>query len=402
MLQDAAESLRIFARFAYASRCARDRRRIQGLALPDSDRFTPPDQSALAKDPVEAPPPERKLAAILAADVEGYSRLMHADEERTLAVLTSHRQIVDNLIEAAHGQIFGTAGDSVLAEFPSIVEAFYCAVAIQQALAKANAALPEEQRMHLRIGINVGDVMVKDGDVFGDGVNIAARLEGLAEPGGICVTRGVRDHLRDRLDTAFEDLGEHSVKNIPRPVRVFRAIFDPDAEPSLPVEWKNHAESGGQTPEPPVDPVELAFWQSVQASNDDNEYRIYLERYPAGTFVDLARARLDSVTASPTADTDETNVELVFWQSVQASNDDAEYRIYLERYPNGAFADLARARLDNGAAPQAETGVELAFWETVRDSGNPKMIGAYLDKYPRGEFRSLAQILLDTLEDGAP
>jgi class 3 adenylate cyclase len=168
---------------------------------------------------MESPPLERKLAAILAADVEGYSRLMHADEERTLATLTAHREIVDNLILGAHGQIFGTAGDSVLAEFPSVVEAFHCAVAIQQALAKANAVLPPEQRMQFRIGINIGDVMVKEGDIFGDGVNIAARLEGLAEPGGICVTRGVRDHLRDRVDIPFEDLGEHSVKNISRPMR---------------------------------------------------------------------------------------------------------------------------------------------------------------------------------------
>lgn len=126
---------------------------------------------------------ERKLAAIMAADFEGYSRLMHDDEEQTLATLTRHREIVDGLINAAHGQIFGTAGDSVLAEFPSVVEAYNCAITIQQALAKANAALQIGQGMHLRIGINVGDVMVKDDDIFGDGVNIAARLEAMAEPG---------------------------------------------------------------------------------------------------------------------------------------------------------------------------------------------------------------------------
>ncbi|HWT29650.1 MAG TPA: adenylate/guanylate cyclase domain-containing protein [Propylenella sp.] len=363
----------------------------------ESKPFTFPPELVPGADPPQAPLLERKLAAILAADVEGYSRLMHADEERALAVLTSHRQIVDNLIEAAHGQIFGTAGDSVLAEFASIVDAFHCAIAIQQALAQANAALPEEDRMYLRIGINVGDVMLKNGDVFGDGVNVAARVQAMAEPGGICVTRAVRDHLRDRIDAKFQDLGEHSVKNIARPVRVFRAIFDPDAEPTVPLQWTSPPDAG-QTHEPPVDPVELAFWQSVQASNDDNEYRIYLERYPHGTFVDLARARLETVTPSATADTDETNVELVFWQSVQASNDDAEYRIYLQRYPNGAFADLARARLDNGRGAHTETGVELAFWETVRDSGDPKMVRAYLQKYPNGEFRSLAEILLDKLE----
>ena len=291
---------------------------------------------------MEAPPLERKLAAILAADVEGYSRLMHANEERTLAILTAHRQIVDHLIVSANGQIFGTAGDSVLAEFPSVVQAFYCAIAIQQALKSANAALPPEQQMFLRIGINVGDVMVKEGDIFGDGVNIASRLESLAEPGGICVTRGVRDHLRDRVDTAFEDLGEHSVKNIPRPVRVFRAIFDQDAPPSLPDEWVAHSNAAAD--EPPLAAEDKA-------------------------------------------------VEVAFWESVQASDDDAEYRIYLDRYPDGTFAELARARL-NGASAVEDPAVEVAFWETVRGSDNPAMVQAYLDKYPDGEFARLARIML--------
>ena len=182
---------------------------------------------------METPPLERKLVAILAADVVGYSRLMHDDEERTLATLTAHRAIIDELIANGRGEIAGTAGDSVLAEFASVVDAVRCAVSIQQALAKANEPLPAESRMLFRIGINVGDVMVKDGDIFGDGVNVAARLEGIAEPGGICVTRGVRDHLRDRMEYKFEDLGEHSVKNIARPVRVFRVRFDPNGTTEL-------------------------------------------------------------------------------------------------------------------------------------------------------------------------
>lgn len=297
---------------------------------------------------MESPPLERKLAAIFAADFEGYSRLMHADEERTLETLTAHRAVVDDMINAARGQIFGTAGDSVLAEFPSVVEAYSCAVAIQQALSRANAALPDEQRMLLRIGINVGDVMVKEGDIFGDGVNIAARVEALAEPGGVCVTRGVRDHLRDRVETAFEDLGEHNVKNIPRPVRVFRAIFDPDAEPAMP-------DSTRTTDEPVVPRAGEAM--------------------KAGTG---------------------SSAEIAFWQSVQASDDDAEYRIYLDRYPQGTFADLARARLE-GASAVEDPGIELAFWDTVRNSGNSAMVRAYLDKYPRGKFKTLAEILLGTL-----
>src|SRR5690606_31471742 len=121
--------------------------------------------------------PERRLAAILAADIAGYSRLMHEDEEGTLATLTAHRLIVDRIVRRARGEIFGTAGDSVLAEFPSVVEAFQAAVAMQQALAKANAGLPEARRMSFRVGINVGDVIVRGEDIFGDGVNVAARVE---------------------------------------------------------------------------------------------------------------------------------------------------------------------------------------------------------------------------------
>ena len=166
---------------------------------------------------MEAPPLERKLIAILAADVEGYSRLMGVDEEGTLATLSAHRAIADALIAQHGGRICGTAGDSVLAEFGSVFAAVQCAVDIQRNLAQANQALSAERRMWFRIGINVGDVMLKDGDIFGDGVNIAARLEGLAAPGGICISRGVHDHVRRKLPYGFEDLGEQSVKNIAQP-----------------------------------------------------------------------------------------------------------------------------------------------------------------------------------------
>lgn len=346
---------------------------------------------------MEAPPLERKLAAILAADVEGYSRLMHEDEERTLATLTAHRSIVDDLIATANGQIFGTAGDSVLAEFPSVVDAVNCAVAIQQALKKANAELPDDAEMHLRIGINVGDVMVKDGDIFGDGVNIAARLEALAPTGGICVTRGVRDHLRDRVAYTFEDLGEHSVKNIARPIRAFRICFDPDAEPVIVADPDRPAVPRNGSPAargaaPNGDVAEIAFWQSAQASDEDNEYRLYLERYPNGNFAELARARLEG-GGSGDPPKIENAVEVTFWRSVQANDSDDGYRIYLQRYPKGAFADLARARLETGANG-GDSEIEMSFWETVRDSGDPTMIRAYLEKYPDGEFRPLAEILL--------
>jgi class 3 adenylate cyclase len=171
---------------------------------------------------MEAPPLERRLAAILAADVEGYSRLMHVDEEATLATLSARRIFVDDLILRHHGRIANTAGDSVLAEFASVLDAVRCAVDIQEAVARANEEETEARKMRFRIGINVGDVMVKEGDIFGDGVNVAARLEGLVRGGEICVSRGVRDHLRHRSGMFFEDLGEQLVRNIAHPIRAFR------------------------------------------------------------------------------------------------------------------------------------------------------------------------------------
>jgi class 3 adenylate cyclase len=167
-------------------------------------------------------PVERRLAAILASDVVGYSRLMGADEEGTLETLKAHRrELVDPKIRESHGRIVKTTGDGMLVEFPSVVDAVRCAVEIQRAMVDRNAETAEDQRITFRIGVNLGDIIVDGGDIYGDGVNIAARLEALAEPGGICISRVVRDQTRDKLSYPFEDLGEHSVKNIARPVRVY-------------------------------------------------------------------------------------------------------------------------------------------------------------------------------------
>ena len=295
----------------------------------------------------ETPPLERKLVAIMAADVVGYSRLMHNDEERTLATLTAHRVIIDGLIANSRGEISGTAGDSVLAEFASVLDALRCAVSIQQMLAKANESLPAEDRMLFRIGINVGDVMIKDGDIFGDGVNVAARLEGIAEPGGICVTRGVRDHLRDRVEYKFEDLGEHGVKNIARPVRVFRVSFDPEGTTEVvseppPATAPAHTANRNHAAER-VGQVELAFWQSVEASDDAKEYQAYLQQFPEGAFVALAEARLAG-SAGSSAPADHT-VELEFWNSIKDTDVRANFEAYLEKYPEGEFNSLAEIRL---------------------------------------------------------
>ncbi|TXM64011.1 adenylate/guanylate cyclase domain-containing protein [Methylobacterium sp. WL120] len=166
---------------------------------------------------------ERRLAAILITDVVGYSRMISADEDGTLRRLKAlRREVVDPRIAAAHGRIVKSTGDGVLVEFPSPVRAVACAVAIQRAAADHNARLPETQALHMRIGINLGDVLAEpDGDLYGDGVNVAARLEPICEPGGLCISRAVHDQVRDRLPIRFEDRGKLALKNIARPVGVF-------------------------------------------------------------------------------------------------------------------------------------------------------------------------------------
>jgi len=153
-------------------------------------------------------PIKRRLTAILAADAVGYSRQMSENEERTLQVLAAQRAIIDRIIAAHGGRIVGTAGDSVLAEFQSSVEAVRCAVEIQEGLETRNAGVPESERLLFRIGVNLGDVMVDGADILGDGVNVAARLEGIAEPGGICISSSVYDQIAGKLSLGFVDMGE--------------------------------------------------------------------------------------------------------------------------------------------------------------------------------------------------
>ena len=161
---------------------------------------------------------ERRLAAILAANMVGYSRLVGNDERGTIARQKAHRTgLIDPKIAEHHGRIVKTTGDGFLAEFASVVDAIECAIAIQQAMADREAGEPEERRIQYRMGINLGDIVIDGEDILGDGVNVAARLEGLAEPNGICLSRAARDQVRDKLDLALEDLGEIEVKNIARP-----------------------------------------------------------------------------------------------------------------------------------------------------------------------------------------
>ena len=313
---------------------------------------------------MEAPPLERKLVAILAADVAGYSRLMESDEEGTLATLSSFRLVTDDLISRHGGRICGTAGDSILAAFASALAAVHCAIDIQNDLAKANDALEKERRMHFRIEINVGDVMVKEGDIFGDGVNIAARIEGLAEPGGICISRGIHDHVMKKLPFEFEDLGEKSVKNIAQPIRVFRLILNEQRSKVQPT----------IEPVPPLAHVEV----DIPSLSEGDQV---------------------AVTSGSEA------VEIEFWDSIKNSVSPSEYEAYLEQYPEGSFAALARLRLEAitkdavGMRDPQDREIELSFWESVRESDNPELIQAYLQKYPKGEFSPLAEIRIGELLD---
>jgi class 3 adenylate cyclase len=168
----------------------------------------------------------RRLAAIVAADVAGYSRLMGADEIGTARALREHRAVTDPIVAKHGGRIVKTTGDGVLLEFPSVVDAVECAVAVQTVMAERNESIPQNRRMLFRIGINLGDVLIEGDDILGDGVNVAARLESIAEPGGICISASAYDQIFGKLALEFADLGEQRLKNIARPVRTYALIHD--------------------------------------------------------------------------------------------------------------------------------------------------------------------------------
>jgi len=222
-------------------------------------------QTLLSRSPV-AQPAERQMAAVVAADIAGYSRLMGADEEGTLARLKAcRRDLIDPGIARHRGRIVKTTGDGLLMEFSSPVEAVRWAVEMQQGMIDRDRDVSDDKRIRFRVGINLGDVIVDDKDLYGDAVNIAARLENLADPGGICISRTVRDQIRDRLTLTFEDAGEQSVKNIARPIRVYALSADavsalPKAEipeAPWPVRQRYRRRDGGQ-------PLELKVAYPIQ------------------------------------------------------------------------------------------------------------------------------------------
>ncbi len=172
---------------------------------------------------------KRKLTAIMSADVKDYSRLMGQNEEATVQTLRHSRELITARIQSHDGRVVDTPGDNLLAEFRSAVDALACAVEVQTELDRANAQRPPERQMYFRIGINIGDVLTENGRIYGDGVNIAARIEGLAEPGGICISRGVYDQVHRKIDLVYTDLGDKQVKNIIEPVRVYKVSTETGA-----------------------------------------------------------------------------------------------------------------------------------------------------------------------------
>lgn len=271
-------------------------------------------------------PVTRRLVAILALDAANFSTLVAADEEGTLRLLTDYRRLIDSAIAAHGGRIVMTAGDSVLAEFASSVQAVRAAIVIQQALHDHNAAAGLAAPMRFRIGVNVGDVVVDGDNILGDGVNVAVRLENLTHPEGICISAAVRDHIAGKLDVRFQDLGTQYLKNIPRPIRAYQVIpqlAGPDSflhrarYASYRVAWAagvaivlvggglwyaaTHAPEG---PHPTValdraiSPQEHAHWESVKDTTNGAELRTYLAKYPSGAFAELAMARLDGLAVA--------------------------------------------------------------------------------------------------------
>ena len=222
---------------------------------------------------------ERRLAAILSADVVGYSRLMGEDEAGTLAVLQAHRaECLDPEIAAYKGRIVKLMGDGALVEFPSAVDAVECAVAVQRGMAERNAEVPEDRRIAFRIGINLGDVIIDGDDIYGDGVNIAARLQELADPGGVCVSASIHEQVEGKLDVAFDDRGEQTVKNIARPVRVYGVT---DGEAVTPI---------GQPPPPLPDKPSIAVLPFVNMSGDP-EQEYFSDGITEDIITELARFR---------------------------------------------------------------------------------------------------------------
>jgi TolB-like protein/class 3 adenylate cyclase/Tfp pilus assembly protein PilF len=326
----------------------------------------------------------RRLAAILAADVVGYSRLMGADEEGTHERVKAHLvELIDPKICEHHGRVVKTTGDGVLAEFASVVDAVRCAAEIQRAMADRDLDLAEERRLRFRIGVNLGDVIADNGEIYGDGVNIGVRLEGLAAPGGICISGTVRDHIGDRLPYAFENMGEQSVKNIARPVRVY--AWRPEGMASTP--------TATSSPEPLAAPRLSIVVLPFANLSDDPEQQYFADGITEDLTNDLARLAGMFVISRNTAFTyrnkpiytkqigRELGVRYVLEGSVRRSGDrvrvnaqliDAEpdAHLWAERF-DGDAADLFALQDEVTSRIAVALNLELVAAEAARPTDNP-------------------------------
>jgi adenylate cyclase len=311
---------------------------------------------------------ERRLTAILAADVVGYSRLMGTDEEGTLAALkVIRRELVDPRIAEHRGRIVKTTGDGLLVEFASVVNAVRCAVEVQRAMVEREPELPEEQRIRLRIGINLGDIIVERGDIFGDGVNIAARLEALANPGGLCVSGAVRDQIGGRLPYAFADDGEQWVKNIDRPVRVFTlsaaAIAGTPLSPVKPP--YPTARTGVATPAPRLSIVVMPFTNTSR--DPDQDY--FVDAVTDGLTTDLSRISGSFVISRSTAFTykgksidakqigHDLGVRYVLEGKVRRDDNRVQVNVTLTDSESGAYIWTDKFAVDRGNLTEAQNEI---------------------------------------------
>lgn len=313
-----------------------------------------------------AGPLKRKLSAILAADAVSYSRKMSENEEGTMRVLSAHRAVIDGIIEFHDGRIANTAGDSVLAEFASPVEAVRCAVEIQDALRTRNDSLPEAQRLEFRVGVNLGDVMVKGDDLLGDGVNVAARLEGIAEPGGICISSSIHDLIRGKLDLGFVDIGEQSLKNIEHPIRVYRVdrdgVASADAANSVRRAPRSRLPAAAGVAVLLVAALGAAAWQQgllpqmPWEAERQRQAAVEAERR-AKIEADLAQARAEAEAARSRAEAETT-------AAAAAKRELEEQRVAASRA--AAAAELARARAEADAVKRS-AAAELAAARQARE-----------------------------------
>lgn len=327
-------------------------------------------------------PVTRRLVAILALDAANFSRLVAQDEELTLRRLSECRQIIDSAIAKHGGRIVTTAGDSVLAEFASSVQAVRAAIDIQQALRTRNVEASLVAPMQFRVAVNVGDVVVDGDNILGDGVNVAVRLENMTPPEGICISAAVRDYVAGKLDVRFVDLGTQYLRNIPRPIRAFQVIPELAGSESFAkkarragakVAWgaaaaiallgsgawlsATRAPVGDQTastmPTAVASADERAYWDSVKRAADPNELRAYLASFPNGVFAELAKARLEGLLESNRRHAHERELAAKTAAAAQAQSDAARLR-------SEAESAMARAASEQAAALRLRTDAEVA------------------------------------------